>query len=101
MLAAIENGGNPIAEAAQQNSITEHEFGMVTMPSAGPKISVTGGIRFNPDPMTGSGFSNGIETVFHPGQLGIDYTPNRLDYRVLQYASLNIEYQPSKIDVTV
>jgi hypothetical protein len=82
-LAAIERGGNPIKEIAVKNAYTEHTFGIVSMPSAGPRIDVTGDLKinFSPDIL---GTSNGVNFNVRLGTLDTRYIPGRvsIDFRV-------------------
>jgi hypothetical protein len=47
-LAAIEKGGNPIAEIAARDAFPVHEFGIGFIPQSRPRIDVTGSIRIEP-----------------------------------------------------
>lgn len=98
--AAIEEGGNPIADVAERDAYPEREFGIVAMPSARPKIDVTGGIKFQPeyDP---PGVRYGIQMTFVPGELNADYTPSRVNIFMRQYNSVNIKYVGSRMDTYV
>lgn len=99
-LAAIENGGNPIVDIAIRETNTEHEFGMVTMPSVGPEITVTGSVEFDPE-RTSEGVNNGVEGKYIPGEVNINFTPGEVRTYMERYASINIKYVESKLDVSV
>ncbi|KNY28625.1 DUF6470 family protein [Pseudobacteroides cellulosolvens] len=93
MLAAIEKGGHPIPEIAARDAYPQHEFGMVTIPSTGPKITVTGSLEIEPE-RTSEGANNGVDAVYTPGELDIRYTPDKIRFYMEQYASVNIKYIP-------
>jgi hypothetical protein len=100
-LAAIENGGNPIAEMAKRDATTTHEFGIVSLPTARPRITVKGSMQVDPG-STGQGMHNGVEGNFTPANLNINYTPEKVNIFMRQYASVNINYQPeNKIDTRI
>lgn len=92
-LAAIENGGNPIAEISAENAWTEHEFGYDYIPKVGPKITVTGSVKFDQD-TDNNGSTHSIEGEFVPGYLNVDYLPGNVKIYMQQYASINVAYQP-------
>lgn len=101
MLAAIENGGRQIPEIAARDAYPQHEFGMVTMPSTGPKITVTGSLEIDAE-RTSEGVNNGVDGVYTPGELDIRYTPDKIRFYMEQYAAVNIKYIPeNKIDQKV
>ncbi len=101
MLAAIEKGGKPIPEIAARDLYTQHEFGMVTMPSARPKITVEGSLEIEPE-RTSEGVNNGVDGVYNPSELDMRYIPGKLRIYMEQYASVNIKYIPeNKIDKKV
>lgn len=100
-LAAIEKGGNPIADIAERDAYPEHEFGYATIPTASPKFTVKGGVKFDPEP-NGQGITNGVEGKYSPGDVSISYTPAQVRTYMKQYASISIRYQPDhKIDTHV
>jgi hypothetical protein len=87
MFAAIENPGdasNLVAQIATRNMFAEHEFGVVSMPAARPKIEVTGGslkIDFTPKDL---GTMNGVEYYVKIGKLSSNYIPGSItvDYKI-------------------
>lgn len=95
--AAIEQGGTPIADIAVRDAYPEREFGIVAMPSARPKISVRGGIQFQPeyDPI---GVRYGVKIEFVPGKFIADYLPSNVNIFMRQYNSVNINYVGSSVD---
>lgn len=100
-LAAIEHGGNPIADISERDAYPEHEYGYDYLPKAGPKFDVTGYVKLDPEP-NGQGTTNGVEFKYIPGNLNINYTPGKVDVFIKQYASINIKYIPeSKMDIYV
>lgn len=76
-LAAIERGGNTIKDIAVKNAYTEHVFNIVSMPSARPKIEVTGDlqIKFSPENL---GTTNGVSYNVRLGTLEARYIPGRV-----------------------
>ncbi len=49
LLAAIERGGNPLAQIAKRDAYPQKQFGMVSMPSAPPKIDyIPGELKIEP-----------------------------------------------------
>lgn len=82
-LAAIELGGDPIIDIAVRKASPEHEFGMVTMPSARPKFEVTGSLKIEFQPKE-LGIHNGVNFDVRLGSLEVTYTPGKvvIDYRV-------------------
>lgn len=100
-LAAIERGGNPIADIAERDAYPEHEFGYDYIPKVGPTFNVTGSVTFDPEP-NGQGIHNGVEGNYIPGDLSINYTPAKVEIYLKQYASINFRYEPdNKIDAYI
>lgn len=81
--AQITKGGNPFVEIAMRKAYPEHEFGLVTMPTARPKIDVKGSlsISFTPEDL---GMYNGVTFDIRLGTLDAVYVPGRvqIDYKV-------------------
>lgn len=98
MLAAIENGGNPIADIAARDAYPQHEFNVDFIPKARPKITVRGGIKFDPE-RNAEGANNGVDGTFIPGYLNIKFTPSRIRVYMAQYNSITIKYQGDYIDI--
>lgn len=96
-LAAIEKGGNPIVEIAIRDAYPVHEFGLDFIPKARPKISVTGGIRIEPEPYE-QGTINGVKGNYVPGYLRIHYTPSKVKIFIRQYNSIKISYKGNRVD---
>ena len=96
-LAAIENGGNVIASIAKNNATTSHEFGIVSLPSVGPKITVRGSIQFDPA-RSSEGIHNGVEGNYTPSSLNMNFTPEALNISIGQYNSININYLGNNVD---
>lgn len=97
-LAAIENGGNPIADIAVRDAWPEHEFGLDTIPKVGPRISVTGSseIEWNVDQTV-----NAVEGNYTPGRVNINFYPAVIKIYMKQYPSVNIEYANSRVDMAL
>jgi hypothetical protein len=100
LLAAIEKGGNPIAQIAKRDAYPEHEFILDFIPKARPKIEVTGDIKMDPE-RNSEGVNNGVEINYVPGSLNIDFTPAKINFNVLQYPSISIKYLGNNIDTTL
>lgn len=97
-LAAIEKGGNPMADIVARDAFPEREFGVVAMPSAGPRFSVRGGtIKFDPE-KNGEGIHNGVEGNYIPGDVNFRYTPAGVNIYLRQHNSINIKYQGTRVD---
>lgn len=99
ILAAIENGGNPIKDIAVRDSSPEKSFGMVCMPRSRPKIDVTGSLDMQWD-WDQKGARNGVEMEYTPGNVNINFVPGKINISVLQYPSVNVRYEPN-IDVSI
>jgi hypothetical protein len=100
MLAAIENGGNPIRQIAVRDAYPTHEFGLDYMPKARPKISVSGGINVNVE-TNSEGAMNGVTGNFTPGDFKLSYTPADVRIFVSRYNSINISNAGSSINVSI
>jgi len=97
-LAAIENGGEPIADLAWQNGVTEHEFGLDYMPKASPRITIVGGgLQITPQG-NAAGAKNGIEGQFTPGGVTFNYIPSQVKIAMEQYASISMRYVSTAIN---
>ncbi len=100
-LAGIEDGGNPIVDISVRDANPEHEFGMVTMPTERPEISVVeGSVNIEPE-RTSEGATNGVQGEYTPGNIDFKYTPSIVKIYMAQYASVNIKYVDNKIDTFV
>lgn len=99
-LAAIEKGGNPIAEIAVRDAYPEHEFGLDFLPKAAPKIEVTGNLQIDPE-RNSEGTHNGVEGTFTPGEVNIRYTPDKISIYLKQYGSINFEYTGNRLDAYI
>jgi len=101
-LAAIEKGGNPIAEMAARDLYTVHEFNYDAIPKERPEITVIEGdinieLEKNPD-----GSNNFVETNYIPADVNVKFTPAQVRIFLEQYASIKIDYiSESKIDTYV
>ncbi len=92
MLASIENGGNPIAEIAKRDSSPEKQFGMVTMPSVGPKFKlIPGEIKIRANEVK-HGEHIGYEANYIPGKVNINYTSGKLEIYLKKKPSIEIKY---------
>lgn len=98
--AAIEQSGNPIADIAVRDSVTEHEFGLDFIPKARPKITVKGGVQIDPE-RNSEGATNGVEGTFRPGYVKIDYTPAKVSIGISRYNSINISVEGKNVNTYV
>ncbi|HHW49101.1 MAG TPA: hypothetical protein GXX14_10885 [Clostridiaceae bacterium] len=98
--AAIELGGNPIAETAVRDAYPEHEFNIDFIPKARPKITVKGSVQIDPE-RNAEGANNGVEGKFIPGELKINYIPARIRIYIEQYNQIRFEYRGKNIDLPV
>lgn len=96
-LAAIENGGNPIADQALYNAFDQfyHEFGMVTMPRSGPDITL---IRGQVNTTVTEGQLTGRIVAQKPR---IEYQAGKVERYMQQYNSISIKYVGDKLDLQV
>ena len=99
-LAAIQYGGNPIAEIAARDAFPVHEFGIGFIPQSRPKIDVTGSIQIEPV-LDSNGATNSITGDYTPGSLNISYIPWQLNIYVKQYPSIDIRYEGNSIDTII
>jgi len=90
-LAAIENGGNPIAEIARRDSLKMHEFNIDFIPKVAPKITVKGELNFDPE-KNSEGVNNGVDGKYTPADLNINYSPSQVKVFLSQYASIKFDY---------
>jgi len=101
MLAAIENGGNPIAQIAKNNAYTQKQFGMVTMPSVPPKIDlIPGDVRINVPALRNSAHI-GYSAQYIPGGVSINYSPARVGTYMQQWPTIKIDFVGNNIDYRV
>ena len=92
-LAAIENGGNPIAEIAQRDFYTTHEFNIDFIPKARPDIRlIEGEVNIEVENGDYEGINNGVEVNYIPAQVSINYTPAQVKIFLSQYASIKFDY---------
>lgn len=98
LLAAIERGGNPIADIAERDGFIEREFGFSMLPKTGPKISLIDGYVWI-DPGESLGAHNGVEGQYTPGTINYNYIPGDVKVYLRQKNFLNFVYEPNKIDL--
>jgi hypothetical protein len=99
-LAAIERGGTPIADIAVRDAYPVHQFGIDFIPKARPKITVTGGVKVDPE-RNSEGISNGVEGEYIPPDLKIDFTPTVVNIYLRQKASISFQYTGNKVDISI
>ncbi len=98
-MAKIGKKANIMIDIAQRNSVTTHEFGMVTMPMSRPKIEAVGGtVEFDPEPINNIGMRNGVIGTYIPPQTEFNYTPSSVNTRVVSYGSIEIKYTGNNVD---
>jgi len=90
-LAAIELGGNPIADIAEERSYNVPEAEPITLPLPRPKFYVTGGISIDYQP--GKIY---FDAVVHPVRYKV--TPHKVEIYMRQYPSITIEYARHYMD---
>lgn len=98
-LAAIENGGNPIAAIAVRDTSPRREFVLDFIPKSRPKIEVTGSIDIRLDGSGEDAFST-VEGNYIAGYTRMDFTPAKVNIHIKQYPSIDIKYEPG-VDVSV
>jgi len=91
-LAAIEKGGNPLAEIAKRNFEIRKQFGMVTIPKSRPKIDVVGYLNIEWIP-------GKVQIEVEPAQLEIQATKPEIRYYLIQQPSVQIQYVGENIDL--
>ena len=100
-IAAIENGGSPLADIAQRDSVTEHEFDVDMIPKVGPKITAKASQKIRAG-REGEGVHNGVEFSLTPGTVNYNYVPAQVNIFLRQYASVRFNYvEDSKIDIHI
>lgn len=100
-LAAIELGGNPIADIAKRDSYTVHEFGLDFIPKVRPKITVKGSVELDPE-RNAEGINNGVYGNYIPGDVNYNYTPTQINIYMKQYSSISYKYTPdNKVDTYI
>jgi hypothetical protein len=96
-LTDVHLGGNPIADQAFYNAFDQfyNEFGMVTMPTSGPEITVQEGT---------------LDITVQPGEISgqiraqkpvINYKPGKVERYMEQYNSISIRYVGKNVDISV
>jgi len=98
-LAAIERGGNPIADIAVRKAYPQKEFNIAFIPRSRPEIEVVGSVNTSWD-KNGEGVNNVVRGNYIPGYANSDFTPAKVNIYVKQYPSIDIKYEPS-VDVSV
>ena len=96
-LAAIENGGNPIAQIAVRDAYPIHEFGLDFIPKVGPKIDVTGSQNFELE-RNSEDVNNGVEGNYIPSEINMSFRPANVSVYLKQYAAIEINYVGNTID---
>lgn len=100
IMAAIEDGYDAIAQISERNFIQVSEWNIDFIPKTGPKFEVTGSLDIEAE-RNWEGANNGVEGEFIPQNLSVNYTPYQVRIFLRQYASINISYTDSKVDVKV
>lgn len=100
LLAAIENGGNPIAAIAKRDSFPEQVIGLGFIPEARPEFDVTGDFKIEPV-LDSKGMTNRVDGDYTPGRVDINYQPAKISIYVKQYPSVSIQYEGRNIDTKI
>ena len=95
MAAAVENGGNPIADIAFNNSFHIYDFNIDTIPKSRPKFDFVGGYV---DIKVHEGY---VEYKVIPKKAEIDVDHGNVEIYMKQWPKLNIEYVGNNADVKV
>ena len=98
-LAAIERGGDPIAEIAERKAFPQKEFVLAAMPKSRPRIKATGNIAIDWR-KNGNEAWNGVERRCIPSYAKINYTPSKVEIYVRRYPSVEIK-QDENVDVLI
>lgn len=99
-MAAIENGGNPIAEIAKRDSYKMREFNIGFIPKARPEITVTGHVEIDAL-KNAEGINNGVDGTFIPAEFNLNYASGNVEIFLSQYASIKFDYIENKINAYV
>jgi hypothetical protein len=98
-MAKIGYHANIMINIAKNESVTRHEFGIGTIPKSRPKIEVVGGtVTLDAAPRDGVGEINGITATYSEGDINYNYTPWKVNIRMLSYGSVNIKYTGNNVD---
>jgi hypothetical protein len=97
MLAAIERGGNPLKDIVVRDAYPQKLFNIDYIPKARPRITVTGGVQYDPE-RNSEGVNNGVEGTFVPGRIDIRVEPSRVRIYMEQYNSISISYKGKYVD---
>ncbi len=97
MLAAIENGGNPLADIAERDAFPTDEYGLGFIPQAGPDFKVHGNLKIDAAAAKPEA-SNGIWSEYEPGEVNINYTRGKVNIYLKQRPSINIEFRGKNVD---
>lgn len=90
--------GSSLIQVISSGSVTQHEFGMVTMPMSRPSIDVAGGtLDIDPEP-NGAGIHNGVEGNYIPGKVSYNYTPSQVNIFIRQYGAVNFSYTGNSVN---
>lgn len=98
-MAKVGHKANIMIDIARKNTITEHEFGMGTMPISRPEFDVIGGtVKIEAEYRNNVGEINGVIGNFVPGSVEFDFTPTQIKTRVTSYGSIQVRYSGNSVD---
>lgn len=98
-MAKIGHNASIMIDIARRDSVTTHEFGMGTVPMSRPRIDIKGGnVKLDPAFRNNIGEINGVTAEYIPGGVTYDFTPGKINLRMLSYGSVNISYSGNNID---
>ena len=101
-MAKIGHKANIMINIAKNEAITKHEFGLGYIPKSRPQISSTGGtVDLKAEFINNIGEINGVTGNYIPGEIRNNYTPPKVDIRVVSYGSVDIRYSPSDVDTYI
>ncbi|QNU67108.1 hypothetical protein EHE19_000690 [Ruminiclostridium herbifermentans] len=101
-MAKIGHKANIMINIAKNEAITKHEFGLGYVPKSRPRISSTGGtLELKAEFINNVGEINGVSGRYIPGKIRHDYSPPKVDIRVVSYGSIDIKYSPNDVDTYI
>jgi len=98
-MAKIGHKANIMINIAKNGAVTKHEFGIGSMPKSRTKISVTGGtVDIKAEFRNNIGEINGVTGKYTPAEMNFNYTPTKVNVRMVSYGSIDIRYTGNNVD---